>query len=273
LENNLKSVETITPGATSLDIQLLGAHSAESSTSKCMSILINESLAIDAGGLSSSLSLSEQNKLKAILLTHSHFDHIKDIPMIALNLFYQQSSLKVFCTSDVRNAIESHLLNDVLYPRFQEIPPEKPTIVFELIKPGEPRYIEGIAVSAIPGSHIGNTVGYLIGGRENKCVFYTADTGLGLSDSWNLVSPDMLVAEVTLPDSYRDFAIKTKHLTPHFLAIELIEFRERKGYLPQVVVVHMCPAFEPQIRKELAEVSLELEHPFTIAHEGLRILI
>jgi ribonuclease BN (tRNA processing enzyme) len=273
MEVNLKSMKAITPEATSLDIQLLGAHSSESSTSKCMSILINERLAIDAGGLTSSLSFPQQNKLKAILLTHGHFDHIKDIPLLALNLFYQKRSLKVFCTADVRTTLEKHLLNGELYPRFQEIPPQEPTLVFELIKPYETLNIEGLAVTAIPANHVGHTVGYLLTCQANKSMFYTADTGIGSSDGWIRLCPDILIAEVTLPDAYRDFAVETKHLTPHLLEIELIDFREQNGYLPNVVVVHMCPALETQIAEELAVVSKELEHPIKMAYEGLRIVI
>jgi ribonuclease BN (tRNA processing enzyme) len=268
---NLKLDKPLAHSATSIDIQILGAHSAESSTSKCMSILVNNSLVIDAGGLTSSLSLSDQTKLKAILLTHTHFDHIKDIPSIALNLFYQNRNLKIFCTADVRRAIETYLLNGVLYPRFQEIPPQKPTILFELIRPGETRNIEGLMVTAITANHVENTVAYAITGKDNKSVLYTADTGPGFLDYWEYVYPDLLVVEVTLPDTHRDFARQTKHLTPRFLADELITFKKLKGYLPDIVVVHMSPKFENQIREELTVVSRELAHPITVAHEGLEI--
>jgi ribonuclease BN (tRNA processing enzyme) len=38
---------------------------------------VDDVLALDAGGLTSSLALSEQLGLKAVLITHRHYDHVK----------------------------------------------------------------------------------------------------------------------------------------------------------------------------------------------------
>tara|TARA_Y100000310_G_scaffold215713_1_gene216645 strand:+ start:381 stop:644 length:264 start_codon:yes stop_codon:yes gene_type:complete len=74
-----------------MKIQILGAHICESQTSKLTSLLIDDVLAIDAGGLTSSLSFEAQQKIKAILLTHQHYDHIRDIPTIAVNRFLHET--------------------------------------------------------------------------------------------------------------------------------------------------------------------------------------
>jgi len=65
-----------------MNIQLLGVHNCESQNTKLTSLLIDDILVVDAGGLTSSLSFEAQRKLKAILLTHQHYDHIKDVPAI-----------------------------------------------------------------------------------------------------------------------------------------------------------------------------------------------
>ncbi|GAG76974.1 unnamed protein product, partial [marine sediment metagenome] len=79
-----------------MHIQVLGAHNCESQNSKLISLLIDDVLAIDAGALTSSLSLEAQQKIKAILLTHQHYDHIRDIPTIAMNLFLRQATINVY---------------------------------------------------------------------------------------------------------------------------------------------------------------------------------
>ena len=61
-----------------MNIRILGAHNCETRTTGCICLIINDVLAIDAGELTSSLSMSEQQKLKAILLSHQHYDHIRD---------------------------------------------------------------------------------------------------------------------------------------------------------------------------------------------------
>jgi len=74
-----------------MNIQVLGAHNCESQNTKCISLLIDDALAIDAGGLTSSLSFETQQKLNAILLTHQHYDHVRDIPMLAMNFALRDS--------------------------------------------------------------------------------------------------------------------------------------------------------------------------------------
>ena len=44
-----------------------------------MSILVDGKLAIDAGGLTTALTLEEQERIDAMIITHRHFDHIKDL--------------------------------------------------------------------------------------------------------------------------------------------------------------------------------------------------
>jgi len=52
-----------------MQIRFLGAHNTETQTTRLPGVLIDNRLALDAGSLTSSLSLEEQLKLDAILLT------------------------------------------------------------------------------------------------------------------------------------------------------------------------------------------------------------
>ena len=256
-----------------LEISILGAHSSEVQGKKCTSFLVNNKLAIDAGGLTSSLSIEGQSQLKAILLTHHHYDHIKDIPILALNLFRQGASIEVYGSLDVCNAITTHFLNGDIYPDFQNLPKEKPTIRFNIIEPYKPYRIEGLDILALPVNHPGHPIGYQISNSEGKSCFYTSDTGSGLSTCWKHISPDLILAEVTVPNSYRDFAVKTGHLTPNLLEQELLRFRELKGYTPQVVVVHTDPTLESIIQEEVIEISRVSNMRLEMAYEGMQIIL
>ncbi len=256
-----------------MKIRILGAHNCESQAGKCICLLIDDTLAIDAGSLTSSLSIPNQQKLEAILLTHQHYDHIRDVPTIALNLYYQGASIKVYSTPNVRATIETHLLNGKVYPKFQELPETKPTIDFNLITPYEPQRVNGHGILAIPVNHCGTTVGYQISDAKGKAIFYTADTGPGLSDCWEHVSPQLLIVDVTFPNSHEAFARNTGHLTPNLLSEELIVFREYKGYLPQIIVIHMDAALEQEIKDEIAVIAKALNTPITVAHEGMQLRI
>jgi len=256
-----------------MDIRILGAHNCESQTTSCVCFLVDDTLAIDAGGLTSNLTINDQQKIAAILLTHKHYDHIRDIPGIALNLALRNLSIEVYSTVDVCDVIETHLLNGKVYPEFHKIPDALPTVRFNVINPYEPQMVNGHEILAVPVNHLETTVGYQVSDKENKTIFYTADTGPALAECWQHVSPQLLIIDVTQPNLNEDFARKTGHLTPSLLEQELVIFREQKGYLPQVVAVHMDTVLEPKIKEEIAVVADNLGIPIAIAYEGMRIHI
>jgi len=254
-----------------MNIQVLGAHNCESQNSKFVCLLIDDSLAIDAGGLTSSLSFSAQQKLRAILLTHQHYDHIRDIPALAMSFFLHEATINIYSTLPVYDALTTHLLNGKLYPKFLEQPQKNPAIKFTIIEPGRTEQIEGYNIMAIPVNHTDPTVGYQVTAPDGKSIFYTGDTGPGLSECWQQVSPQLLIIEVTAPDRYQEFAVRVGHLTPSLLKQELINFQELKGYLPQVVVVHMNPVLEKEIEAEIEAIARVLNNPVTLASEGMRL--
>jgi ribonuclease BN (tRNA processing enzyme) len=253
-----------------MNIRILGAHNCESQNTKAVSMLIDDSLALDAGGLTSSLSFTAQQKLKAILLTHQHYDHIGDIPSLAMNFYLSGDTINIYSTLPVYNALTKYLLNGELYPNFLERPQGNPTIKFTEMKMHGTEQIEDYSVLAVPVNHSVPTVGYQIT-SNGKIVFYAGDTGPGLADCWRYVSPQLLITEVTASNRYEGFAKESRHLTPSLLKQELICFRELKGYLPRVVVVHINPWLEEEIEAEIAAVAGELGNIITLGYEGMQL--
>ncbi|MDD4859617.1 MAG: MBL fold metallo-hydrolase [Dehalococcoidales bacterium] len=253
-----------------MKIKFLGAHNSESSTVRLASILIDNVLALDAGSLTRSLSFTAQQKLEAVLLTHQHYDHIRDIPVMAMNLFLHETAINIYATTEVCAMLADHLLNHELYRNFLEWPQGNPTIVFNLMEPLKTIQIGDYKVTPVPVSHSVPAVGFQITSGD-KTLFYTGDTGPGLAKCWQMISPKLLIIETTAPNRYEDFGRKSSHLTPSLLKEELLSFRQIKGYLPQIYLVHMNPRQEKEIAAEIAAVSSDLGHPITLAHEGLQI--
>ena len=254
-----------------MNIQVLGAHNCESQSSKFTCLLIDDVLAIDAGGLTSSLSFKAQQKLKAILLTHQHYDHIRDIPAIGMTFYLHKATINIYSTQSVYDALTTHLLNGKLYPNFLEQPQQNPAIKFTIIEPYRIEQIEGYSILATEVNHSVPTIGYQVTSSDGKTVFYTADTGPGLADCWKYVSPQLLITEVIGSNRYNEPAKESGHLTPSLLKQELITFQELKGYLPQVVVVHMSPTLEKEIETEIAVVAKALNNSITLAYEGMQL--
>lgn len=254
-----------------MDIRILGAHNIESKGSRYVSLLVDDVMAVDAGALTSTLTFPEQQKLKAVLLTHQHYDHVRDIPALGMNFLLHKNTIEIYCIQPVYDALAKHLLDDELYPDYRERPPEKPTFHFRMVEPGKAVMISNYNVLPVTVDHAVPTVGYQITSADGRVVFYTGDTGSGLAESWRQIAPQLLIMEITAPSRYEEFAQNSKHLTTALFKKELESFRELKGYLPKVVIIHLNPLDEKEIKAEVAAVAKSLNANIRVGHEGMLI--
>jgi len=245
----------------------------ESKNTRHVSLLIDGVLAIEAGSITSSLTLSEQQKLKAILISHQHYDHIRDLPAIGINFSMFKNTITVYSTGPVYEVMTAHLLNNKLYPNYLERPPDKPAIRFEKVEAGKKREIDKYTVLPVTVNHGVPTVGYQITSSDGKVMLYTSDTGPGLADCWKQVSPELVFIELTAPDRYQEYALHSGHLTPAMLRQELESFQKLKGYLPRVILLHMHPMEEKEIESEISLVSLSLNARIERGYEGMLVEI
>ena len=254
-------------------IRFLGTHNAESRNTRLVSLLIDDVLVVDAGSFTSELSFPEQKKIRAILLSHGHYDHIRGIPAFAFN--NSNHTTKVFATSQTLELLSSHLVDGVIYPKFTERNSFLEKTVLELLtlEHFKTQNIEDYQVLAIPMNHPAGAVGFEITSKDGKKVFYTGDTGPGLASIWEYISPHLLIVEATFPNRLESMARDAGHLCPEMLKGELIDFHGVKGYFPQVILIHLSPQFEEEIKEEAQEIARELKLSIGIACEGERLTI
>jgi ribonuclease BN (tRNA processing enzyme) len=254
-----------------MKIKILGAHIFESSDTKSTCLLVDDILAIDAGGLTSSLPFPDQAKIRAILLTHQHWDHVRDAISLAVYLQSTGGAVDVYAIHTVEKLFSEHLAGK----RFLATPPENPTIRFTTIEPLEDLAVEGYGILPISVNHRVPAVGYQVTSPppEKKRMFYTGDTTRGLAECWNRISPDLIFIEASLPNRLQDRAVEYGHLTPDLIKHELDYFRKTKGHLPQICALHFHPVYKEEIRAELESASEELDHPIAIGYEGMEVFL
>ena len=254
-------------------ISFLGTHNAESRNTRLVSFLIDGVLAVDAGSLVSELTFAEQKKIKVILLSHGHYDHIRAVPAFAFN--NSDRTTEVIATPKTLEILSSHLIDGVVYPKFTSEASFLRKATLQLV-PAElfnRQNIEGYEVMAVPMRHPLDGVGFQITSGDGKTLFYTGDTGPELSSVWGNISPQLIIVDVTWPNSLANAAKDAGHLCPEMLKEELIELRKVNGYLPKVAVIHMSPQHEPEIEREVREVAKLLGTSIDIAHEGDELIL
>jgi phosphoribosyl 1,2-cyclic phosphodiesterase len=258
-----------------VEVQILGAHLAEQRGARLTSLLVDGALAVDAGGLTSALSLADQQKVETVLLTHHHFDHTRDLVTPAANAgYYWRKQVVVYAQRYTLDVVTTCLLDGKIYTNFLEYPSmEEPTLILETIQPYERKTIAGYDVLAVPVKHSVPAVGYQITSSDGRSMFYTSDTTVGLADCWGHISPQLLITEVAGPNKYGDWLKKAGHFCADFLREELVQFRRINGYLPRIVVIHLGNPYEREIEQEVAQVAQELEADISLGREDMKVTV
>jgi ribonuclease BN (tRNA processing enzyme) len=256
-----------------MKIKVLGAHNTESLHTRMSCLLVDGILALDAGALTSGLSFEEQLKLKTIFLTHAHFDHLRDIPALAMNLFLRQATITL-CTHQASfDNLVRFILNHEIYPDFHRRPLKNPALKVRILEPHVEVDIEGYRVLPVPVSHSLPAMGYQISANDGGSLFYAGDTGANLTETWQPISPKCLFIELTAPNRWEKAMVQARHLTPNLLKKELLDFRRIKGYLPSVFLIHRNPLDDSEIESEISAVSDSLGVAINLAREGMEITL
>jgi len=260
-------------------IRVLGCHGSDSLIGgaqgpyqcRTCGFLVNETVMVDAGTIGAALHLAEQKRIRHVLLTHLHFDHIKGLPMLADNLVDDTVAPVVLTgTPEVLGGLKQHIFNDQVYPDFLQLPnPQNPVFSLQPLDIGKEAEISGLRVLPIPVNHLVPTVGFLI--REGSAsVLYSGDT-FTTEEIWRVAArePSLKAAfiETSFPDEMEDLARASKHLTPALFGREFQKIG--RPDLP-VYVYHLKPRFRQNIQQQLAR--LKIPH-LTVLEEGQEIHI
>ena len=272
-----------------MELRILGAHDLESKNTHPTCLLIDGRLVIDAGGLASSLTLFQQQEIRAVLLTHHHLDHTRDLPTLGFNVILWQGQVTIYALPQTFDIIVPCLLDGRIYVDLlkkptlvlkgamcsQNISPteEKPPFKLCEIEPYEKEIIAGYEVLPLPVNHSVPSVGYLVTSSAGGSLFYSGDTGPGLNDCWHHINPKLIIIEATAPSRFTEELAMRGHLSPQSLKEELSQFKQLKGYLPRVIVIHRALPYEQQIKEEIDQVAIELDADIGLGYEGMTISV
>jgi cAMP phosphodiesterase len=240
-----------------MELRVIGCHGGETPNHRTSAFVINEHLAIDAGSLTSGLDLGAQFRLQAVLVSHAHLDHIRDLATIADNRCQADCEpLLVAGTGATLRVLKKHFFNNLLWPDFTEIPNKsRPTLKFLELKPEKRTVIAGYTVRTVLVNHTIESAGFIVEGPD-ATIAYSGDTG-PTERLWQLLNKEpnlkALLLEVSFPDREQRLATVSGHHTPRTLIKDLKKYASPKD-LP-ALLYHIKPVFQREVEQECAKLK------------------
>ncbi|MFN7989870.1 MAG: 3',5'-cyclic-nucleotide phosphodiesterase [Thermoanaerobaculia bacterium] len=236
-------------------VRVLGAYGGSTPWHRQTSFLLDGTVSLDAGALTQALTLEEQSRVRSIIITHSHLDHVASLPFLVENVFGRTDGpIEVVAPKDVASLLQDHLFNDAIWPDFTRIPTHLlPAVTFRVIEAGVPFRVNGLHALAVPVSHVVATYGYLLW-DESGCVLFSSDTGPTealWAEARRRADLKAIFVECSFPDAMAEIADVSKHLTPATLQAEMRKF---PAGVP-VNLYHMKPPTLPQLRADVAALA------------------
>jgi len=234
-------------------LEVIGADGGKHSGSSLVCMRLGPSVLVDAGS-GSSLHDSELAGLEVVLVTHAHLDHIAELGFIVdASVSFRDRPIRVAASHACIEAIRTHYMNDLIWPDFSRIQTSSGlTVVYEelvdfqwLDLPG------GIRAMPIPVNHGAGGRGFIFRSATGSIV-YTGDTGPTIAiweEAARLDDLRLVVAEVSFPDSEKDVAIASDHLTPELLLDDLSRLGSSR--VP-VYAFHLKPWHRQEIDRDLS---------------------
>ncbi|MGQ0504439.1 MAG: MBL fold metallo-hydrolase [Myxococcaceae bacterium] len=242
-----------------MKLQVLGCHGGELPKCRTTCFLIDGVLALDAGALTGTLSLDELCKVDDVVVSHSHFDHVKDLPLMAdLIVGRREKPVTIHASKECTKTLRENMFNNSLWPDFTQIPTKKnPVLEIRSFKAGSTFQVGKYKIQSILVSHPVESCGFIVTNGSSS-VAMSGDTG-PTEQLWKVLNktPNLkaVLLETSFPNKLQQLADVSGHLTPQTLQGELAKF-ERNG--ANVFLYHLKPAFVPQLKKELADLPVEV---------------
>ena len=216
--------------------------------------LLDGDTALDAGALTEALPLSAQRRIRRVVLTHAHFDHVASLPFLLENLYGRDTPVEVVAPQPVIASLRRHLFNDAIWPDFTRLPSRaKPTLAYRAVPAGRPFRAGGLTFVALPVDHLVPAYGYLVS-KQGKAVLFSGDT-MPTERLWaharRARGLEAIFLEVSFSDAQAAVARASCHLTPRLLPGELTKAPPR---VP-VYLYHMKPPSLARIRREVAALN------------------
>ena len=238
-----------------MKIEVLGIYGGASRECRTTTLLVNETIALDAGSLAQSLTIDRQERVRSIVLTHSHVDHTVSLPFFVENVFGRVAGpIDIYASKATIYSIRKHLFNNDSWPDFSRMPNNLlPSMKFHELEADVPVVVESVKFTPFEVDHPVPTFGFLIE-EGTGGVLWSSDTG-PTHRLWELanlsVNLKAVCVETSFDNAMQQIADISGHLTPQTLVRELDKLDRR---LP-LLLHHLKPPCVEAIHSEISALG------------------
>lgn len=199
----------------------------------------------------------QRQKIRDIVLTHAHLDHIAGLPLFIDDLFATLNRpVRIHASASVVEVLERDVFNWSVYPRFSELSNENGAVMeYRPFCREKPFNVSHLKIRAIEVNHKVPSTGFIIS-DEKTSIALSGDTA-EMTGFWEEVNGTENISAVLLecafPDELEALANLSHHLTPSRVAAELSKCRVDCP----VYIVNLKPMYRDQIIRQLAHLKIE----------------
>ena len=251
-----------------MQVRVLGCSGAIARGCRTTSFLVDSDLLVVAGTGVGDLTLDEMSVIDDVVLTHSHLDHVANLPLMLDAVAGRRTTpLRVHALPETIAALRAHIFNDVIWPDFECIPSAAaPFMQFHEFALGQcltlgrqiPKHVE-----VLPAVHTVPACGFAIRRAEGvRQWVFSGDTERNAA-FWkrvNTLDVGALVIETAFSDRERLLAERSLHLSPATLASELTHIAPHQHY--PIYITHTKPAETEEIMSQIDMLASNHEFNF-----------
>ncbi|MEM6819973.1 MAG: 3',5'-cyclic-nucleotide phosphodiesterase [Pseudomonadota bacterium] len=237
-----------------MQIKVLGCSGGIGQGARTSALMVDEDVLLDAGTGVGDLSLPELRKIRHVLLTHAHLDHIAGLPFLIDSVFDARlgDPLTVYGRRETLATLQKHIFNWEIWPDFAQLPDvSNPVIKYQTLQPGEVVDINQRLFHAVDVRHSVPAQGYCVSGPDG--VFAISGDTTTNATLWPLLNSfadlKVLVVEVSFPDEQLALAEAAGHYTPRTLAADLTKLT----HTPEIWLTAMKPGDESTILRQVQD--------------------
>lgn len=223
-----------------------------------LTIVVDDTVAIDAGCLAFSCSDLQREKVRDIVLTHTHLDHIAGLPLFIDDLFASiEEPITIHATREMIDTLETHVFNWSIYPRFSELQNSHGDVVrYREIGQGSHFEVRHLSMQSVAVNHKVPASGYIVsnGATAFGVTGDTAETDEFWTVCRNVPGLKGVLVECAFPDELAKLAAASHHLTPSKLARELAKLGDRDY---PIFVINIKPMYRQKVIDEIRAVGLD----------------